>query len=41
MGIEIGDNYVYPLQFDDDQEVITNDKIDTEYMVRKFKLTGE
>lgn len=36
MGIEIGNNYIYTLQFADDQVVIVNDQSDMEYMTWKL-----
>ena len=36
MGIEIRNNYIYTLQFADDQVVILNGRNDMEYMMRKL-----
>lgn len=37
MGINIGDNNIYTLQFADDQVLIAQDKDDLQYMTRKIK----
>lgn len=34
---DIGDTYLYKLQFADNQVIITSDKDDLEYMVRKLQ----
>ncbi|XP_044755102.1 uncharacterized protein LOC123314054 [Coccinella septempunctata] len=36
MGIELKDNYIYTLQFADDQAILAGDQEDMEYMVRKL-----
>lgn len=41
MGVPVGDNTIYSLQFADDQAVLAGDKEDLEYMTRKLKETLE
>jgi len=37
MGVELGEAYLYILQFADDQVVVANDKNDLAYMTRKLQ----